>query len=170
VLDKINIREIISDHLDTLRTYETRKRSIPDLLLFFVAPLVVSVALVRIRPWLTSDLAGVLATSLSVFAALLFNLILLIYDVIDRADASDASRGQKGEFLRQIYSNVSFCILVCIMTLLALLVDFLHLADCGWFRATITVVIYYLVGVFILTLFMVLKRIHILLRREVKRV
>jgi hypothetical protein len=169
MFEKISVREIISDHLDTLRAYDTKRRSVSDLVLFFIVPLILGILLARIRPQLTPELAGVLATSLSVFAALLFNLILLIYDIIDRTLDSPEAVNKKREFLNQIYSNVSFCILACILTLLILLLDFLNLIIWRWLQTLIAFGVYYMVGVFILTLFMVLKRIHVLMRREVNR-
>jgi len=40
-LEKIDIRSIVVGHLNTLRDYGTQKRSVIDLLLFFLVPFAV---------------------------------------------------------------------------------------------------------------------------------
>jgi hypothetical protein len=165
MLDKINVTGIVRQHVRTLKAYRTGAYAPFDFVIFFVCPLVAAAVLVRFRPVLSADLVGVLATSLSVFAALLFNLILLIYDMLNRGNGSGGKGKLKTALLEEIYNNVSFCILVAIVTLLFLLADFLDIRR-PIVQEAIAFVVYYLVGVFVLTLLMVLKRVHILLRKE----
>jgi hypothetical protein len=170
VLDKINISEIVTDHIKTLKAYHSERQSWSDILIFFFVPAVLAGLLARSREEFSSDFAGLLAAILSVFAALLFNLILLIYDIVSRQEEANGSNEVRHTLLRQIYSNVSFCILVSIFTLLLLLVYSFHFQIPAWAHRALAFSIYYLVGVFLLTLFMVLKRIHVVLRKEVKNV
>lgn len=167
MIDKINVTGIVAEHIRTLRSYDTGAYARLDFFLFFIVPLVVSAPLTYFRPVLTPGLVGVLATSLSVFAALLFNLILLIYDMLNRGSDSSGKGTVKIRLLEEIYRNISFCILLAIVTLIFLLIDFLDIKRLG-IQQMLAFLVYYLVGVFILTLFMVLKRVHILVRREIR--
>ncbi|KYC44579.1 MAG: hypothetical protein APG10_01603 [Candidatus Methanofastidiosum methylothiophilum] len=209
MLDKINITNIIKDHLNTLKDFRVVKKnggnfkSAPyykeDLLLFFALPLLTSILLLYFDLLLNKELANVLITSLSIFAALLFNLLLLIYDVNKK---NNIISGDKHTLIGQIYSNISFSIFIAIITIIILIIFFLssgHIYNqCLEINSNNTTMInnttmvnaasinttclnysliatylfsftsYYLVVLFILTLFMILKRINLLLWDEIK--
>ena len=69
------------------------------------------------------------------------------------------------QVLREIFSNISFAILVAIGAIVSVLILALvkgaNVAEYVW-----SVLIIYLVTLFLLTLLMLLKRVHVLLRRE----
>jgi len=164
MFSKINIGRIIRDHLDTLRDDATGQRMISDYILFFGLPLVSSgLLLFGLSLPIDQGAVGILVTSLSVFAALLFNLLLLIYDIVRKAEGQNASLKEK--FLGQIYANISFAILVSILSIIVLLAAYFDLEG-RFFLSAASFTAYYLVSLFILTLFMILKRVHILLSRE----
>jgi hypothetical protein len=164
MFSKIDVRRIVRDHLATLKDDATGKRMISDYLLFFGVPVLVALSLVlTVDLSLNKEAVALLVTSLSIFAALLFNLLLLIYDVVRKIGRE--SEELKAEFLSQVYSNISFAILVSILSIIVLLVAYFDL-DGSWFALSTSFVVYYLVTVFIFTLFMILKRVHILLSRE----
>lgn len=165
MFDKINIKVIVVDHLQTLRAHDTQKTSRGDLALFFVVPFLLAGVLLRARPLLAPELVDVLATSLSVFAALLFNLILLMYDIMSRTNEEQRHQPFRHGLIQEVYKNVSFCILVAVVALLLLLISFFS-ACVHSLAIAVAFLVYYFVGVFILSLFMVLKRIHVLLHRE----
>ncbi len=171
--NKLNVLKIISDHVNTLRNFDTGRYSPVDFSTFFVLPALLSGILLWVfKIGLSPDIVNVLITSLSIFAALLFNLLLLIYDIVrDPQKITDPS-GIKGKYLRQIYANVSFCILISLIGVIVLLLAFFDLrgVSIGTVVSPITVlitfIVYYLGALFILTLLMVLKRVHILLSKE----
>lgn len=165
MIEKIDISNIVKDHISTLKNYETDKYSLWDFVLFFFVPFLIGGGLVYFHFMLTKGIVNGLVTSLSIFAALLFNLLLLIYDIIQKTENSEGIKGLKTTFLRQIYTNISFCILVAISTVILLLISFLDI-EIDLFHCILAFFVYYLVSLFILTLFMILKRIHILLSKE----
>ena len=169
MFEKMSVRPIVRDHLATLHSYGSDGVSYSDIFVYFVIPSAIAGLLTYLRPVLADSLVGVLATSLSIFAALLFNLILLIYDLTERRGdgADDWTLRQK--LLLEIYSNVSFCILTAVWTLILLLIDYLSLSHNRYFVGVLSFLVYWLVVIFLFTLFVVLKRIHVLLRREVKQ-
>lgn len=174
MFDKIDVRRILRDHLATLRDERTGKRSLPDILLFFILPVAAAV-LVPYSRSLKPDTIGILLTSLSVFAALLFNFLLLVYDVTQRqrtqavqaqSDLERELQARKLGILRETYDNVSFCILVSVLGVVALLAS-LMAKEQSVVARVLSGVSCYLVCVFLLTLFMVLKRVHILVSVEI---
>src|SRR3954466_12145183 len=107
MLDKLSILRIIADHIDTLRDYRTNKLSRSDVLLFLFFPFVVSGAVTYSYGALQTSPTEIFAASLSVFAALLFSLLVLVYDSFrDRRTGDTLSL----RFLTEIFRNISFAI------------------------------------------------------------
>ena len=166
LITKINISGIVNDHLGTLVHEHSGKRSAPDYVLFYGVPLIVAFAMVWFKGFFGKTIGGVLITSLSVFAALLLNLLLLIYDIVRKADQSPSAE-KKRQFLKQIYSNISYSILVAVATIILLLGYFVTLAFSRLEpRYVLAYLIYSLSTNFILTILMVLKRVHNMLSTE----
>lgn len=179
MLDKINIYQIAKDHIDTLKNYDTDKYSIEDFVLFFLFPFIISAILICVHSKLTDTFINLLVVSLSIFAALLFNLLILLYDIIKKEQPKDKEEGQKENiklkmiFLKQIYANISFCIFIAMIAIILLIVSSVNITNTQSFSLNATKIgdvlaffIYALLFLFILTLLMVLKRVHILLSKE----
>ncbi len=166
MFDKINISRIVKDHLATIKNYKTGKISLNDIVLFFLFPIIISFIIV-FNFILCKDIINILITSFSIFAALLFNLLLIIYDIINKHfNKEDRNLKLKKAFLKEIYSNISFSILVAIVIIVLCLS--LFIINKIPYRYFIEFIIYYVIVLFILTLFMVLKRIHSLLSKEIE--
>lgn len=169
MLDKLDVRQIIRDHVQTLRSHATGEISFGDVSVFILLPVAAGCALALFRPVLTVHVAGALVTSLSIFAALLFNLLLLINDLAARNGQAGPQGSLRRNLLLDLHSNVSFCILIALVTLTALLLDYLHLVGLFWYRFALASVVYSITGMFLVTLLMVLKRIRVILRSEVEK-
>jgi len=169
MFNKVNVIKIVRDHISTLKDYRTNKYKIGDFILFFGTPLFIAVIFAYFNISLTQNLISLLITSLSVFAALLFNLLLLIYDVVQKSKNGNAL---KIKFLREVYSNISFCILIAILAIVILILIsiFNNRNDILFIYQIFNFITYYLITLFLLTLFMILKRIHVLLYKEYKEV
>ena len=164
---KINFLQIIRDHLLTLRHYQgDGKVAKGDIFLFFVLPGFLSIGFYwGLGLSLNSDLISILITSLSIFAALLFNLLILIYDIITKQKNSaqqDSKRVKR--FLQEIYANVSYSILISVVDVVILLGGLFKSPP--WIVAFVNLGSFYLVIHFVLTLLMILKRVHVLLALE----
>jgi amino acid transporter len=166
VFNKINIWLIVLDHVKTMRNFKTHRISVEDILLFLVAPICGGLFLVfGLQFRLDLDAANVLITSLSLFSALLFNLLLLIFDILRKESGDEEQPVIRRQFLSQIYSNVSFGILNAVICIALLLLLFINI-DLPLFVDAVNLIVDILVINFILTMLMVLKRVHILLRKE----
>ena len=167
MFSKINPKQIITDHFDTFTNHRTGKPMKTDYLVFFGIPLVVAIILVIVcKIKLDHNAGNILITSLSIFAALLFNLLLLVYDIVHKENNNSTIQ----EALKQIFANISFSIFISIITIFLLLVDFFFddvFTSCIYFIASsFDFVIYWFIALFTLTLLMILKRIHSLLSNE----
>jgi FtsH-binding integral membrane protein len=174
ILAKINILKIIQDHLDTLKDYGDENYSVEDIILFFIFPFLASFILVTfVQLRLSDSLIGILVNVFSIFAGLLFNLLVLVYDIISKLarpnDSSKKSDKFRINILKQIYSNISFEILLSLFNVLLLSVSSLfvktHLRN-----AIFSAAVFYLVILFTLTFLMVLKRVHKLLSDGIENI
>lgn len=162
---KINITSIISDHLKTLHVFKSENVSKLDITVFYVIPLIVSALIVYAGAPVNKDLYSILSTSFSIFAALLFSLLAIIYMLHQYLSTKkDKNVKNKKTVLYETFSNVSYCILLCIVSVVAII------------SASVTtifpeelegVIIYYFSIHFLLTLVMVLKRMHLLIADDV---
>ena len=167
MLGKVNVTGIVLDHLGTLRDHSTCKYHRADFLLFFGVPAVVTGVLLYSYGDLKPNLVTIVATSLSVFAALLFNLLLLVYDAVRKSESVAAAHDDlREEFLRQVASNISFAILVAVATIVSVLA-LVFVNRVSSVAHIVSGIIYFLVTLFLLTLLMVLKRVHALLSEEI---
>lgn len=166
MLSKLNVTNIIRDHISTLKEYPSTKVSKKDLLFFFSFPLIFSGLSLGFGDVMTGTMVTLLTTALSIFAALLFNLLLLLYDAIRKLEQAKIKHKMRKTFLQELFSNISFCILVAVLSIVLLLIY--SQVTSTVFQNIATFVCYYLVTLFILTLFMILKRTHILLTKEIE--
>lgn len=171
MIGKIDVRQIVADHFATLVDEDRPKQqSGLDFFLFVILPILAATALLYFDLILGKSIGNVLITALAVFAGLLFNLLLLIFDIANKPRPENERLDDlKRRFLREIYSNIAYSIFIALLTIVILLIHFLFLSlnsRSGFVFSAF--VIYFLCGNFILTLFMVLKRIHILLATEFK--
>lgn len=161
---KFSIWRIVVDHIDTLRNAKSRKYRPLDFISLFAVPMVVGIAATYFGYILSKEIINSLLTSLSVFAALLFNLLLLVYSIVQRNNVAESEK-VRTKFLKEIYANISFCILLTVLTIALLLITFISI-DTPRFRLFLTFVVYFLTATFLLTLLMILRRVHSLLFGE----
>lgn len=166
MFDKINVWMIVGDHLKTLREFRSDKTSAGDVILFLIIPLLIALGLVLPLGFrLDVDAINALITSLSVFSGLLFNLLLLIYDLLVKENAEEDPSRLRRMFLGQIYAHISFTILTAVLSISLLLLLFIRM-DLPALTMTVHVIVLFLIINFILTMLMILQRVHILISKE----
>lgn len=163
---KINISQIVFDHLATLRNESTGKISATDILMFLLVPLLLAV----ISYWwgwsLSKDATNLVVTAMSIFAGLMINVLVLIYTVAlntkpDEETVEEAELEKR--FLCQIFANISFSI--CTSVLIVVVLSFSYFLEAKA-QLVVSSIACFLLGNFLLTLLMTLKRLHILLSRR----
>ena len=145
---RLNVRVILAVHLKTLRSHRTGKIRASEFFLFFVLPMFIAlVAVYPLQVLLTENLVNLLITVFSIFAGLLFNLLILVFEIADKESdkakslilnrsSYEAKNSQDlldttqetlkdsrlvREILYETYINISFCILISIFGIMTLL-------------------------------------------------
>jgi F0F1-type ATP synthase assembly protein I len=174
IFDKINVVRIIADHVATFKDYGQTKTSSWDVFLFFVFPLIVGFILILLGVRLSANLVSLFITVFSVFAGLLFNLQILMFDIVGKASnikslppslQTSRSIHRRIDALEHVSRNISFEILLSLISVILLPVSTLFLDKIS--TIVFSFLVFYLVILFTLTLLMVLKRIHGLLSDEI---
>ncbi|MBN1315169.1 MAG: hypothetical protein JXA42_06870 [Anaerolineales bacterium] len=168
-MSRFSIINIIKDHLKTLCNFKSGKTNWFDVIVSLIVPIILAIIVVctnLIR--LDNQAIDILVTSLSIFAALLFNLLLLIYDIVSRG--TNNQRPLVPKFLGEIYSNVSFSILLSVLAVILLMGAYFVLkipTNLSFIGKLIDVAVFSLIGQFLFVLLMILKRIHAVLKHVV---
>lgn len=169
---RINIISIIKDHFKTLRSLNQSYNFIhwKDIILFIVIPLSIAF-LITYKGYNFKEQIGNLIAATAIFGGFLFNLLAIIYSQINniKEDAEKEASKMKKKFVKEIHTNISFCIVLSIFIVLSLLLTTIDLPDFK-FRKIIEkifiVINYYLMIIFVLTLMMVLNRVYVLLKKD----
>lgn len=172
MLERINITSIITDHFKTLRSLNQKSKRVnrKDLLLFIGFPLTTS-TLLTCKDYNFEDQLGNLIVAISIFGGFLFNLLAIIYSQIDNIekDAETETSELKMRFVKEIHSNISFCIflsILIVMTLLLTTIDIPKFQYDWLINKFIIGINYFLMLLFLLTLIMILNRVYILLKKN----
>lgn len=172
-MSKIDVLPIVARHFETLRDHATGKRSKADIFIFSVVPLIASGAALYYRITLTPDTLNAVLASFSIFAGLLLNLLLLVYTRAGEDIKADVFAVNIKRFVRQLSDNIEFAVLVAVFVVICSLVATATLKRgpnvTPHAGLPITVILVYLTTNFLLTLLMVLKRIHSMLLEKLER-
>ena len=162
---KIDIRDILANHFNTLVDDRTERRSIPDIGFFYGLPLLLVAAFVYFGVRLSDDAIPVLTNALAILAGLLFNLLVLLHGFSWPKDF-DSVQKRARRLIEQVYSNVAYSIIVALTALVPLTVAANYpVATRGRMLAGTLAI--WLVVHFALTMIMVLKRMHVMLQGEI---
>src|SRR5258706_7278329 len=181
IFEKIDIREIITDHFKTLLDENTGKGSVSDVLLFVLMPLIGSLLLVYFNFLLGENMINIIIASLSIFVGLLLNLLMLMIGMLDKCKETiksikaakqgdpffsyDLTLVEKREkLLKYTYQNISFAILISLLTIPVMILALLN-NDLIKIASNFTGDVF--LFIFLLTLLMILRRVHVLLRTEI---
>lgn len=158
---KIRVTRIIKGHFDSLRNDKTGKKSIWDLATFFVLPMGIAAYLCFVNGVVISDNdINVLLTMFSIFAALLFNFLMLIIQVKETPSANSKINLEKYQkCISQTYYNVSFTTLLSVIAIILLWIISIWANPGQMVSRIISWIAMTIIIMFFLALLMVLKRI-----------
>jgi hypothetical protein len=158
---KFDITEVVIDHFSTLRDYRNGKISVQDITITLLAPLIVSILAIPFSGMTYHNQEGNIIIALSVFAALLFNLMILILDKNKKASELEQSQ------LNEIYYNISYCILVALFDIaLLLLLSIINTSSIVILLCIIRFLSFFLLLNFFLTMLLILKRMHKVIKNK----
>lgn len=190
---KFNVLHIISEHVRTI--YEKDKRGeVNELYFYFGMPILFS--LLALFAPVTEGIATLISTVMSIFSGLLLNVQVLICDIktklIERsvnqinADGSTFTDSQKHnlkaqqQLTEELFKSISFAIVLTLITIISLFLWYLWTVpkQCYVWYFPITwkigthifsAIIYYEMILFLLTMFMIVKRSYALVMATIIR-
>ncbi|WP_432252249.1 hypothetical protein [Streptomyces sp. HNM1019] len=167
----LSLRPIFVDHFRTLQAEsgDSSEVSKADLITLYGAPLILPIVAVW-REWKLGGI-GDLLTALSLMCGLLFNLLVLAFDVALRAasqiresEVESLASSKKIKLIRHLQANTTYGLVVALAATIILAVGAsLDLKD---FNPYLTAVLTYLLAHFTLILMVILKRIRAIFRNE----
>jgi hypothetical protein len=176
MVERLNFAVVVRDHILTFYNYRQRvetpgssKLNGFEIVVHLGIPAVVTIALWRAGVTLPESSIGSLITALAVFGALLFNLLILVYDVSGRpvGDVLEEVRAARKATLRDLHSNVAFAVLLTVLSIIDLVLA--AVGEKGAVVQPTSLVFYYLGSLFVLTLLIILRRMHMLLSSDIAR-
>lgn len=170
LLNKVDIRPILSAHLATLRDNRViGKRSGQDILLFFGLPALLGVGLTWYGFRFRVDAVNGFLNVFAILTGLLLNLLVLVFTLSTTAGPPDVEKNKRRALLKEIFANLCFAVLVSIVVVCIAVVALSYMRSQPGATTGIgaTFFLISLTANFVLTLLMVMKRMFILLNREV---
>ncbi|MGP6220959.1 hypothetical protein [Caldiplasma sukawensis] len=169
---KFSVFRIVVDHFNTLYDYKKSNddkiaRDYLSIFINFILPLLVAVLFIWFRIFIKQSEFTVILTAYSVFAALLLNLMILVFSIVnrEREKPSEKRDTKKINLLRETYENIQFTVLISVLIIFLILL-MLFIPSDYYLVAIFSFWVYYLIFVFLVTLFMVLKRTHAIMSKE----
>ena len=169
---KINVWQIIIDHLDTLRNDVSKRISFVDVLTFFIFPILCSILGYLACVKVSKDFYNVSITFFGVFVALLLNFQVAAFGIYNRKwSLSEDEKlslnqvekiGIRRRLLKETNANISYLILFSALSILFFVI--LYTVEKTTRMAGFVSLFIYIH--FVLTLLMVVKRSHALFRKE----
>lgn len=176
MFERITPIYIIRAHLDTIRSKTTKKLYKDDIFLLFGIPIIIGIFFIGNNLLIEEKMASSLLTILSISVPLLFSLLVLIYDMGQNIQSKEhlLNKEDKLSVANSTSDNVSFMVFLSIIIVIILGVYLLigytfdiftevNFHNFQLLLQVFSLIIYWLLGVFILTLLMVLKRTQILI-------
>lgn len=169
IITKINIGQIFVAHIDTLRDDSTNKYSFADFFTLYIVPAALGTILAFLV-LLPLSLNTSLITFLSIFAALLFNLLVLVLDAVRKEKEKTASNERLLVLLKQTYANIAYGVVIALLGVIGMLVPygFDKLEERPDAHFALSIAIYFLTIHFLFVLAMVLKRMDAILKRAME--
>lgn len=150
-MSKLNLYRVLKDH------FVSQITSFWDWIWFLILPLVLSIWISKSEIFMTSEIVEIVIAALSIFVGLLLNMIVLLFDIMNR----ETTRTLKIELLQEVLANICFTIflsLISILVVLPTLLDSTHKCMLYIFNGAS----YFCLSLFILNIIMILKRVYLL--------
>ncbi|GGG89952.1 hypothetical protein GCM10007415_25340 [Parapedobacter pyrenivorans] len=164
MFSKINISKIVVDHIRTFQNVRTGRYSFSDFFLFFGFPIAAGIYFgVFERLCVGESYINFLIASISIIAGFLFNLLAIIFGIMDKVRTNVENDPVKQKLAAEIHSNIAFNILLAIFSVVSLLFANSENFYVALVANTVSISLCIL---FFLTILMVLKRIYIIMSKE----
>jgi hypothetical protein len=169
LLEKADVRPIVREHFATLSNFRTGALSLADVLFFFGLPFAAGVVLDLFHFGFRVDAVNGFLNAFAILTGLMLNLLVLVF-TISATMAEKADFQMRRRILREVFSNVCFCILVAVGVSLTALISLSYMrsipfAQTGYIA---TFMLSFLTLNFVFSLLMIVKRMYLLITTEFK--
>ncbi len=163
---KIDVVPIIRGHFATLTNYREGGLSASDVTFFVGVPVALATVLLLIRFAFRIDAVNGFLNAFAILTGLLLNLLVLVFSLSATAERSDASLRRR--ILKEVFTNVCYCILIAICVVATAIVDVSYMRSIPYAVTgrISTFILSSLTTNFILTLLMIMKRMYKLISSE----
>ena len=163
---KVNVVDIIKEHWRTLYDSDTGKLSCLDIFSFLILPLVVSISSSAFEFKIDDSTLSILVNFGAIFTALLLSVLVLVYD-----QKSKATGDNEKIDLDELFNNVCYSVLISISMVIFCLLSKIFENVCFEYKDNqffvsvifLSPIVIFLLSHLVLTILMVLKRLHALL-------
>jgi hypothetical protein len=169
LFSKVDIRSIVRGHLLTLRDNRFGDAvSYGDLAIFFGLPVVFGLGILFYRFSFRIDAVNGFLNVFSILTGLLLNLLVLVISLAAGKPSQSFNQARRLRLIKEIFANISFAVIVAVLVVCTALGALSYMRSVT--GATTGIVATFLLSSltmnFVLTLLMVLKRMYILLDKE----
>lgn len=166
-MKKINVLSIFKEHYKTLADGKGRPLK-KDFFLFYLVPLIIAIVLCFFKISIPKEYVNMLAIAHTIFIPLLFNILLMILSIVKQEGSKNPEKRKR--LIKQLYTNVSYLILVSIISLFFLLIYAYPFDKTNEIiLLVLSGVIYSLSGNVFITGLMIIKRVNSLLSLEINQ-
>lgn len=168
---KINICSIISGHINTLKNASDSKFSGIDFLTFFGIPILIAVISSFYDLKITDSIVSLLVNFGAIFTALLLSVLVLVYDQNSKLDDRNTKSPVnffklKKELLNQLYYNICYSVILSLILILSCLVESI-IRNISYLDRFVFIPVIVFVSIHLmLTIVMIVKRMHTLLTTD----
>jgi hypothetical protein len=172
---KIDVTRIVVAQVRTMRDNSTQRYSVPDLLLFYGLPALLTVIALYYGWKFNADFLNALLTAFSIFAGLLLNLLILVYTFSSQTEHPTVLARSRGTVIKELHDHIAYSILVSIVLVVVTMIAVAQLKmqerppAMAFTGRLVTGGVIFLTLNFILTLMMILKRIYIMLNQTLDK-
>lgn len=160
-IEKMSFKCIVRDYLKTFYDYDTKKKSQKDMVLFIIFPILLGIAFGNFI-FLTREFINTLLIIFSILLGLMLNLLILILSKKSKKETIN-------KLNTELFHSISFSILISIFIVISSLFfsfDITFIKEWDYYliiKKIASMWSYSLIFLFCMDLFLILKRIHILL-------
>lgn len=167
ITEKINPKWIIKHHLESLVDGRGKKHR-KDYITFFVLPIFPAILIKCLGATLDKDMVDIINTGLALFAGLFLSVSIQLISIDNSKLQSDVAKRIR---MQTVY-NIAFLILVALVSIVLSYISLFEgvesqivIVPYAWFKASVDVIVYWFLGMFVLTVLMVLKRTTVLFHK-----
>ena len=126
-------------------------------------PIFLTGILLYFKIHLNDSAITIIITTLSILVGLLFNVIVIIFDIIKR----DGTQRLKNKILNELLTNISFSIILSIVIIVFTLATYFK-NECV--NLVATGFVYFFLCIYFLTVLMIIKRMYLLFMNELNEI